>query len=353
MKIAFDIRPLSNPEKFRGVGVYTKNLLKKLQTPIFKKIEIFEFDDEDQIPQDTDLIHYPYFNPFLLTLPLKFKKPTVVTVHDMIPLLFPQHFPKGVKGWFKWQYQKLRLKQTNHIITDSQASAQDICQVAHIKKLKISSVYLAASDDFKPASRTEQARVKKKYQLPDKFVLYVGEFNWNKNVVGLTKACLDLEMPLLVAGGRAVDENYDHSHPENQPLSEFQHLAKDNAELTTTPGYVSQKDLIALYSTAAVYCQPSFYEGFGLPILEAMACGCPVVCSNKGSLPEVAGKAVFYIKDPYSLTSIEKTLKKALNLSKNQRQKMIDQGLRQAERFSWQKTAQKTVEVYEKVIQKY
>jgi len=282
---------------------------------------------------------------------LKFKNPTVVTVHDIIPLLFPQHFPKGVKGWLKWQYQKFRLKQAAQIITDSQSSAQDIHKITHISSSKIDSVYLAASDDFKPASQTEQARVRRKYHLQDKFVLYVGEFNWNKNVVGLTKACLDLEMPLLVAGGRAVDKDYDRSHPENQPLSEFQRLAQDNADLTTTPGYVSQKDLIALYSTATVYCQPSFYEGFGLPVLEAMSCGCPMVCSDKGSLPEVAGKAAFYIKDPYSLGSIEKMLKKALNLSKSQRQKIVKQGLKQANKFSWQKTAQQTVNVYEKTIQ--
>jgi len=116
--------------------------------------------------------------------------------------------------------------------------------------------------------------------------------------------------------------------------------------------HISQKDLVVLYSIASVYCQPSFYEGFGLPVLEAMACGCPVVCSKKGSLTEVAGEAALYIDKPDKISSIKKALKKGLNLSKSQRSKQVKAGLKQAKKFSWQKTGEKTIDVYKKVLRR-
>lgn len=345
LKVAFDIRPLTNPEKYRGVGVYTKNLLQGLKKEDLG-IKLIEFSDESQIPGEVDLIHYPYFNPFLVTLPLYSKIPRVITVHDVIPLLFPQHFPKGFRGWFKWQRQKLALKLSQQIITDSLSSKKDIIKVTGIRKTKVNPVYLAADPIFQPASQSEQKRVRQKYDLPAKFVLYVGDFNWNKNVVNLTKACLDLDLALLVLGSKAIATDYDHFHPENRALTQFQELATNYADLTT-PGFVAQKDLVALYSTATVYCQPSYYEGFGLPVLEAMVCGCPVVCSQNSSLVEVAGSAAIAIKDPKHLNSIETALSQAFNLSPSARDKLIKKGLIQAQQFSWQKTVKETIKVYE------
>lgn len=349
IKVAFDIRPLNNPQKYRGVGVYTQNLYSQLRQKT-KKVAVYGFKHPQEITENTDLVHYPYFDPFSLTLPLFKKFPTVVTVHDLIPIIFPEHFPKGLKGWLKWQIQKLSLKRTIHIITDSDSSQKDIVKILKVKKDSVSSIHLAPASVFQPASLAEQRRIRKKLGLPEKFLLYVGDFNWNKNVPSLVKACIGLEIPLVVAGGKAVSFDYDPRHPENQPLAEFQRLVQRHAELTTTPGFLSQKDLIALYSTATFYCQPSFYEGFGLPVLEAMACGCPVICSSFSSLPEVAGEAAIYIKDPYSVQSIKATIKKAFNFSEKSREKIINNAFKQVKKFSWQKTAQETRGVYEKAL---
>ena len=115
-------------------------------------------------------------------------------------------------------------------------------------------------------------------------------------------------------------------------------------------GFVEEKDLVALYNLASVYCQPSFYEGFGMPVVEAMACGCPVICSNQGSLPEIGGKAVAYF-NPYQKGSLEKVLKKVWE-DKVLRKKLSQKSLNQAKKFSWQKCAQETLSVYQSLISK-
>ena len=124
MKIAIDITPLESAHRARGVGVYTKNLIDALET-YGKQHTYLYFTGHQLVPPDADVVHYPYFDPFFLTLPLVKPKPTVVTVHDLIPLVFPYKFPAGIRGNIKWQVQKLSLHGAKRIIADSNSSKND------------------------------------------------------------------------------------------------------------------------------------------------------------------------------------------------------------------------------------
>jgi len=271
----------------------------------------------------------------------------VVTVHDLTPLKFAEHYPPGMKGKLRWFAQKSRLKKVDAIITDSQNSKKDIIKIVVCPKNQIHVVYLAPAPSFKKLKiKNLKLKVKQKHHLPDTFVLYVGDINWNKNVPGLVKACEKIDTPLVIVGKQAISKNYDRDHIENRDLVWLQKEARKSKSLFLL-GFIPTDSLVAIYNLAAVYCQPSFYEGFGLPVLEAMACGCPVVCSNQGSLPEVGDKAVIYF-DPWRQGEMEKTLKKILE-NKNLRKNLSKKGLLQAKKFSWRKTAQETLNIYDKL----
>ena len=362
MKIAIDITPLKSAHKFRGIGAYTKRLVEALQSlkrADFKVILV----EKGRIPKECHLIHYPYFDLFFMTLPLMRKKKTVVTIHDTTPLVFPEHFPPGVKGKLKFKAQKMILKTVDGVITDSKNSKKDIIKYLGYPQGKIFVVPLAAGDIFKPIAESQAVRphsrlrskvkevkkmekVRKKYQLPRQFVLYVGDVNYHKNILSLVKACKLIKLPLVIVGKQAAQKKFDKAHIENQPLVQLIKLYGKDPEVIRL-GFVPDKDLVAIYNLATVYCQPSFYEGFGLPVLEAMACGTPVVTSKKASLSEVGGKATIYI-DPYDINDIANGLTVAIE-DENLREDLISRGLEQVEKFSWERTAKETIKVYEKI----
>ncbi len=340
MRVAIDVSPLETGHQFRGVGFYTKRLVKALKE--FDRENEYILSTGRQPPATSDLVHYPYFDLFFLTLPMKKIAPTVVTIHDVIPLIFPEKYPKGIKGWLKFQIQKFSLKGAKAVITDSQNSKKDIIKYLGFPKEKSYVIPLAAGEEFKPLAKT-----RRKYSLPERFVLYVGDINWNKNIPGLVRACEKAKIPLVIVGKQAVSQDYDRAHPENQDLVWLQKKIEENPLLTAL-GFVSTQDLVAIYNLASVYCQPSFYEGFCLPVLEAMACGTPVVCSQTSSLPEVVGEAAVLV-DPSNADDVYRGIKRLIEdekLSDSLRQK----GLQQARRFSWQKTARETINVYKKVL---
>jgi glycosyltransferase involved in cell wall biosynthesis len=268
----------------------------------------------------------------------------IVTVHDLIPLKFPCHYPAGIRGQWRWRGQKRRLQKVDGILTVSNTSRKDIAQLVCYPQEKIKTTYLAASSEFKViANRQEKKRIAQKYSLPQNFVLYVGDVNWNKNVPGLVRACQKLALPLVIVGKQAVARNYDQTHPENQDLVWLQQEAKKDKNIQLL-GFIDSQDLPIIYNLASVYCQPSFYEGFGLPVVEAMACGCPVVSSNQGSLPEVGGQAVIY-GNPYQKGSLAQAINKVTN-NPQLAKKLSLAGPKQAAKFSWQKCAQETLKFY-------
>lgn len=353
MRIGFDVSPLYSGHKVRGIGFYTQRLLKELKNN--SDLMIIELKSKTAIrTANYDLLHIPYFHPYFFTLPFFKKKPTLVTVHDLIPIKYPKYYPPGIRGYWRWQIQKRLLRKIDLIITDSFASKQDLVKLVGYPKERIRVIYLAAGEEFKKLkSQKDLEAVRKKYQLPEKFVLYVGDVNWNKNIPGLVRACEKIKAPLVIVGKQAVNKNIDPNHPENKDLVWLQDYFRNQnlkireSKLLNLVGFVPTKDLVALYNLATVYCQPSFDEGFGLPVLEAMSCGCPVVSSNRGSLPEVVGNAGLLVEP--TVEGLAAGIKKLLQ-NYYWRRKYSLLGLKRAKEFSWEKTTQETLAVYKQFM---
>lgn len=345
MKITIDVSPLHSTHQYRGIGSYTRNLVDALKK-VDKKNEYLSISKDEEINQlNPDIIHYPYFDFFQLTLPLKKIKPTVVTIYDVIPLIFTKHFPPGLKGKLKLEIQKHSLRGVKAIITISENSKKDIVKYFGIAKEKIFVTYLAAGKEFKKLEiRSLKLGIKQKYQLPDTFALYVGDVNYHKNIPGLIRAMAKINktVSLVLAGKAFKEEELKETKEIVQLIKELK--LRDRIKLL---GYLPESELVAVYNLATVYCQPSFYEGFGLPVLEAMACGCPVVTANTGSLPEICGSAAVMI-DPYDVSDIARGINRAVE-NKSIRNDLINKGFKQVNKFSWEKTAQKTLAVYNQV----
>lgn len=334
MHIAIDITPLSTGHSGRGIGSYTKNLVEALQK--YETRHTYSlFTRGQKIPNNANLVHYPYFDPFFLTLPLYKPKPTIVTVHDLIPLVFPDKFPAGAKGALKWQVQKLSLKGAKGIITDSECSKRDISKITGINAAKIDRIYLAPSIFHKERQASSKP-----------YVLYVGDVNWNKNVPGLIRALAALktvfaqrQSSLVLVGNAFLDDSIPETKEINRLVSSLG--IENNIERV---GHVSHEKLAELYSGALALVQPSFYEGFGLPVLEAMACGCPVVSTRNSSLAEIAGPS---IEITLEVESIAAGIKKILTIQRDSQVKKQFDWLKQ---FTWKRTAAETVASYEKAI---
>lgn len=348
MNIAVDISPINNSNesnhKVRGVGKYITLLSDNLEK--YDKKNSYSFFSRGQIlNKKIDVIHYPYFEPFFLSLPIFKKTKTVVTVHDLTPLVFAEDFPKGVKGFLKWQIQKMALKNTDALITDSHASKKDIIKIVGVLPHKVSVVYLSAGEEFKIINNSELIiqNLRKKYNLPKHFGLYVGDATPNKNLPRIIEAIKKVKTPLVMVG-RALVSDFDSKNPWNKDLASVS-LQTENNPLFVKTGFVPTNDLAALYNMAEFLVMPSLYEGFGLPVLEAMACGCSVITSKEGSLEEVAGDGAFYV-DPYSVESIAEGIEKVFNDKKLQ-EELSEKGLENVKKFSLKKTIQDTSAVYE------
>lgn len=335
----------------RGVGFYRSHLAKSLEDTGSVKF----VDTGEQI------VHYPFFDLFYPTLPKKFNSPTVVTVHDVAPLVLSKLYPLGLRARFALHSQIKSLRNANAIITDSISSKNDLIQHLGLPIKKIFVTYLAADEIYATRpSISFSEETKKKYNLPDRFVLYVGGVNPNKNVLRLARVCIQIGIPLVLVGKEFTQvplqtfsiKKYlglQAVHPELSEIKNIKSLVDKHDSLITT-GFVPDEDLNAIYRLATVYCQPSLYEGFGLPLLEAMTAECLVISSNSSSLPEIypSNSLVF---NPASDNEIEETIVRAMNLSIGERKKIIETATQKAKEFSWKKTARDTVDVYQSVLQ--
>lgn len=350
MNIALDISPLRNghylQHRVRGTGFYLQNLQAALEK-YYPENKYIYFTRGDPLEKGIDIVHYPYFEPYFLTLPVFSKNRKLVTVHDLTPLVFPSHFKSGLKGNLKWQIQKLALKNSNGVITDSESSKKDIVKYAGINPAKIKVVYLAAGSEFKVIDSKEKIEaIKRKYGLPKNFVLYVGDATWNKNLPSLIEAVSLINVPLVMVGKALMDKEIDTRNPWNKDLVRVQSLAEKNRNVFRL-GFVSTDNLVALYNAATLFAMPSIYEGFGLPILEAMSCGCPVVASRGGSLTEVVGEAGRYVNS-HDIEDIAKGINEVFN-SSSMRRELSQEGIIQSRKFTWRKTADETMGTYRSV----
>lgn len=342
MKVAIDISPTRTGHAVRGIGAYTKNLIDQYKSRSWKCQ--FIYFDNPLSPPPADIIHYPYFDLFTRSLPQRNPNVRVVTIHDVIPLVFPNYFPVGIRGYINLFFQKRSVKNIQAVICDSASSKTDIASKLSYPKERIHVVYLAAGSKFKKIENQEfLASTIKKYNLPKTFVLYVGDVNWNKNIPNLLEAIKIFKVNLVMVGHALVDKNLVQTKEIDKLIKKLNLQDK-----ITRTGYVNEDDLIAIYNLAKVTVMPSFYEGFGLPLMESMACGTPVVCSKVASLTEISGPAI--LCDPTSPKEIAQKISHLINLPQNKRQILSQKCINHASKFTWEKVARQTISIYESLL---
>jgi glycosyltransferase involved in cell wall biosynthesis len=269
-------------------------------------------------------------------------RPTVLTVHDLIYKLYPDYH-KRLNYWYLNLAMPLFCRRATAIIAVSEATRRDIIDHYRVDPAKIHVVYEAAAAHFRPPKPEDVARVRQAYGLPQRFLLHISTIEPRKNLDRLVDALLllrgqDPDLALILAGAKGW--LYDDF---------FARIAAEGLENVVRPlGWVPDADLPAVIGAAALGVQPSLYEGFGLPILEQMACGQAVVASDSSSHPEVGGQAAAYF-DPADVDQMAAVIGRLLASPDEVAQRRAD-GLAQAARFSWARAAQETIAVYDRVI---
>ncbi len=321
----------------RGIGVYAENLISSL-----KKIKGLSL-----VSKNADIVHYPYFDLFYPTLKVVPNSKTIVTIHDVTPLVMADRYPKGILTSFGLLRQWLSLKKVSAVITDSENSKKDIQKYLWFPEEKIFVTPLAVNELYKSnVTEKQKSDIKKKYNLPDKFILTVaGGPNPNKNLPSLAEVTERLNIPLVIVGGGMNQQIIKPVPPElidMVRLEVYQHILRPK---------VPNEDLNIMLRLATAYVQASFYEGFGIPLLEAMTTGCPIASSKTSSLPEVYHPETI-VFNPRSLKSMEKAIKKVIALKGSAKEKYIEINKQRSKFFTWKKTAELTYEVYKKINEK-
>ena len=304
--------------------------------------------EQRQFPQacreaGVDLAHIPYWGA-----PLRSPVPLVVTVHDLTTMLVPE-YRKSPSARLYNALVSASARGANHVITDSLASKKDIIEHLGIPEERVTAIYLGVSDTFNPKENLiVDMGILRKYDLPDFYILYLGGYELHKNVMTLLLAwsyvgqALGEDYPLALAGRKpdAVSDVY----PDYDDYIRRLRIE----EYVRWIGYVDEADKPTLYRNAELFVFPSQHEGFGLPALEAMASGTPVVTTDSASLPEVVGDAAFAV-DAADARAMAGAIIAAViqdDLADDLRQK----GLARAAQFSWEETAKETLLVYDKVM---
>ena len=265
-------------------------------------------------------------------LPLAHPLPTVVTVHDLGYRYFPGAHPARQRLYLDWS-TRFSARAATHVLADSAATQNDLVRFYGVPKEKITVVYPGRDESL---ARVDPAPVRARYGLAPDYLLHVGTLQPRKNLTPLMDATASLRarwpgLQLVLAGQPGWQAG---------PILAQARAHSDSVRLLD---YVPDDDLRGLYSGARAFVFPSLYEGFGFPVLEAMACGTPVVCSNTSSLPEVAGKAALLV-DPKNTAALASAIGRLLE-DASLRERLIAMGLDQVRRFSWERAAQETLAV--------
>ncbi len=276
-----------------------------------------------------------------LLLPLQ-TIPTVLTVHDLIFRRLPQHH-KPLNRWYLNLTLPLYCRRADHIIAISECTRRDLVAAYNLPPEKITVIHEAADPRFRPQPADKVAAVRARYHLPERYLLFVGTIEPRKNLSRLLVAFESLYAEgltdaLVIVGRRGWLYDDFFARLERSP-------ARDAVIFL---GYTPDEDLPAIYAGAQALALPSLYEGFGLPVLEAMACGAPVACSDTSSLPEITGDAALHFapSDAKSITAVLRRLLRDADL----RQALQQRGFEQAAKFSWKRVAAETKAVYEKTL---
>lgn len=261
----------------------------------------------------------PLLLNFCNTAPL-FYDNQIVTIHDLAFLRHPEWFSKAFSRFYKFLIPRI-AKKAKHIVTVSKFSKEEIVELLKIKPEKILVAYSAVSEIFSDSKKYRKSR--------KKYILTVGSIDPRKNLLRIIQAFHQIknkEYKLLIVGSK------------RRVFSHAGQISKLSDKNILYVGYVSDKKLVDLYTHASLFVYPSLYEGFGLPPLEAMACGCPVIVSNMPSLKETCGKAAYYI-DPYNVEDLAQAIDSLIE-DKTLSAKLVNEGYSNIKRFSWDKTAE-------------
>lgn len=368
VRIAIDARKLRD----YGIGTYVRNLLRHLsridQTTEYvllcrgadcaaveqlgdnfravpESARPYSIREQLRIPLDLrregiDLFHAPHY-----VLPPLIPCKSVVTIHDCIHLRFPQYLPNRLAYAYARSSLWIATHRSNRVLTVSEASKRDILRYFSIPENKIDVIYNAIDERYGEApSPDEVLRVRERYQLNDPFVLYAGNIKPHKNLERLIEAFNTLRrggldtVKLVIIGDEiskyAALRRAVHKYKLHKHVRFF--------------GFVPDKTLAVLYRLASVFVFPSLYEGFGLPPLEAMASGTPVITSNVSSLPEVVGDAALLI-DPYEPDAIAEAMRRVLT-EPALREDLRQRGLQRVKEFSWDRSVRRVHEIYQEVL---
>lgn len=328
-----DIILLGNTQEIQKYKWSNKVKIIECNSKIYSIKEQFELFKK--VPR-CDIFWSPHYN--IPLLPIRAKK-RMVTIHDVFHLAFYKTLSLKQKIYTKLVLHQA-VNRSDIILTVSDFSVKEIKKYAHTNK-KIDVIHNAINfNKFKVINdKSKLELIKEKYNLPNEFLLFVGNVKPHKNLNNLLFAIKDLDFNLVIVGKK---DGFITGDNKIADLIKNNHL-EDKVYFT---GYVEDDDIPAIYNLAKLFVFPSLYEGFGIPPLEAQACGCPVVCSNVASLPEVGGVDSVVYCDPYSVEDIASKITMVLD-NENIQNELRAKGFANIQRFSWEKSAKKIINIIE------
>jgi glycosyltransferase involved in cell wall biosynthesis len=363
LRVGFDARWYNDS----GVGNYVAGLLRALAEPA-RDLELLVYEDPencvpdlDDLPirripvlsstysfrsqfdlarrcrgDELDIFHSPFF-----VIPFAASCPVVVTFHDIIPFIFPIYSP--AKRWMVKTGYRMAAHRATHVIADSGATARDVQTILRVPLGKVSQVHLAVSREyFHPGDDDgEFGDIQTKYGISRPYVVVASPRNWRtKNLAAAFEA-------LASAHKRSGKKFKTVIYGPGNGSDALANVSRSQGLDVIQTGFISAKVLGSVFRHAAAFVFPSLYEGFGLPLLEAMSCGCPVVTSNGGSLAEVAGSGA-QVFDPMDIAAMAQAVARLVGSAEEQ-DLWRARALARASDFSWQKTAEQTAAVYRQV----
>jgi len=330
------IEVLAKDEHINEIQSFSRFNVRRYNDPIYSIREqinwVFKIDP-------FGLLHVPHYNA-----PIAFPGQLITTVHDVCHVAMSQFFPGILKRLYSRNFLQMVLQKSDYIVTVSHFSRSEIIKYFGTPEEKIRVIHNGVDPLFRPIAHTEALEVLRRHHLPQEFLLFIGNVKPHKNISGLIKAYRtaceqEPELPPLVILGQY--KNLMISVPGlSEQVEDFR--IKDKIIFT---GYLPTEDLPAIYSQAMLFLFPSFYEGFGLPTIEAMACGTPVITSDCTSIPEVVGDAALLV-DPYNQDAMADAI---LNLAGDQetQEQMTKNGLEHVKAYSWERSALEHLDLYE------